>query len=113
MSGSRNKWLRKHRPWLDKCKRKHDVYNKRKRYDKYIKSPEWRAVRRMALEHFRYKCFLCCSGLDLEVHHLNYGTFGCESIEDVIVLCANCHAAEHAKKSGRIRKHIHWTPNKA
>lgn len=110
----KRKWVAKHRKWQVKKFGIDAVMRKRKAYERYIKSAEWQAVRRMALDHFKRKCFLCESVFDLEVHHLNYKNFGFESIEDVVVLCANCHAREHAKpKTKKLRKHIHWTPETA
>ena len=74
------------------------------RYKAYMRSPEWRAVRRQALERARYRCSWCglpqrklrMMGRHLEVHHNNYSRLGHEEPEDLTVLCAGrggCHAA--------------------
>jgi 5-methylcytosine-specific restriction endonuclease McrA len=78
----------------------------RKKYDWYIeRSPGWKAVRYWALERAGYKCQKCgaasvfCAGgiggVVLHVHHLNYDHLGHEWPEDLVVLCEQCHKAEH------------------
>jgi hypothetical protein len=73
--------------------------NNRTNYDDYIKSPQWRQIRAMMLNRFG-KCQLCSSTQNLEVHHNSYEHIGCEKehLEDLVVLCHDCHAVFHNKR---------------
>ena len=48
----------------------------------------------------QYKCE-ACEGMfrrcEMEVHHKHYGTLGCESATDVMVLCGLCHTKTHGE----------------
>lgn len=60
------------------------------------------AVRQAALKHYGRKCMACgfVPKIDaqLDVHHLNPIAKGQRrtKIEDVVVLCANCHRLAHS-----------------
>ena len=61
------------------------------------------AVRRKALQHFGRKCMVCAFSprvdSQLDVHHLFPLSDGGErvtKIDDVAVLCANCHRLAHS-----------------
>jgi hypothetical protein len=62
-----------------------------------MRSKEWRQKRGWALEHHGAKCNRCGSTQFLEVHHLHYKNFRHEQMEDLEVLCENCHVKEHPK----------------
>lgn len=86
---------------LEKSKRKKKkgtAYIKEKDKDfylQYIKSKEWREFRQIALKHYNYCCAACNAKENLEVHHIHYETLGNESVEDVQILCENCHKKLH------------------
>lgn len=65
-------------------------------YNRYIRSPEWRALRLLVLERDHHGCTDCGkrSGY-LHVHHLTYERFQHEQLEDLTTLCESCHAAVH------------------
>jgi 5-methylcytosine-specific restriction endonuclease McrA len=73
-------------------------------YKAHIASPEWRAIRKAALERACYRCQFCglsrdrlrLIGRHLEVHHNNYRNLGKEQPEDLVVLCAGGRGACHA-----------------
>lgn len=70
-------------------------------YERYIRSPEWDVVRRLALEHARYACQVCGAPdgeSELHVHHRSYERLGRELLCDVVVLCSTCHARHHGTK---------------
>jgi len=68
----------------------------KKKYKDYIKSPQWKRKRAIAIRLSGGKCKFCNSNKNLQVHHNNYVTLGRENIErDLIVLCENCHTTEH------------------
>lgn len=67
-------------------------------YVKYLQSPEWAVVRRLALEQAGHACRLCGAPEDesrLQVHHRTYERLGAELLADVIVLCGPCHLRHH------------------
>lgn len=61
----------------------------------YMASPEWKAKRKEKLQEVGQRCQGCSSDERLEVHHLTYERLGHERLEDLMVLCHTCHAAEH------------------
>ena len=72
-------------PWID--------------YEEYLKSTRWREIRRRMLLRCGGICQRCNrSWRDygfLDVHHRDYRRFGAEREADLIVLCRECHNAEH------------------
>jgi 5-methylcytosine-specific restriction endonuclease McrA len=89
------KWLGKQR-WLDEP----DIQMQAQTaihddYKDYLNSPEWAVVRRIAMAFFKHKCQLCGSVDGLQVHHKDYSHRGYETLEDVVVLCAECHKKYH------------------
>jgi len=71
----------------------------------YLKSPVWKAKRLQALIHYGAICNRCGShGTD--VHHKTYARWGGdELIEDLEILCRQCHEAHHrVERAGRRSK---------
>ena len=67
-------------------------------YNEYLQTPHWKEVRQQALQKYGGKCALNDKHPDaVHVHHRNYQRLGAELPEDVIVLCASCHAKHHDK----------------
>lgn len=64
-------------------------------YQNYLKTEHWLNFRKGALERASYKCQVCNSGSQLQVHHRTYRRRGEELPEDVIVLCDSCHDIFH------------------
>jgi 5-methylcytosine-specific restriction endonuclease McrA len=67
-------------------------------YADYLRTAHWLGVRALALSRAGGICKHChndAPGLRLDVHHLTYERRGCETEEDVIVICRPCHAATH------------------
>lgn len=74
------------------------------RYKLYLNSEVWQKLRTQRLKIDGFKCQLCGSPLDLQVHHLNYPKeLGTENVAtDLITLCSSCHEqVEKAKKDFR------------
>lgn len=81
-------------------------------YQKYINSKWWREKRMERLKLDGFKCQLCGSGMNLNVHHINYENLGKENIDDIVTLCRSCHAKVHRTteeelktKPGKIEKY--------
>jgi hypothetical protein len=60
-------------------------------YQQYLQTDHWKEVRRMALEWAGYKCQVCNSPHELDVHHRTYERKGRERLQDLTVLCRSCH----------------------
>ncbi len=71
-------------------------------YAEYLKSHQWRVLRKMALEYAGHHCQVCNSDLMLQVHHRKYpATLGSEAISDLTVLCRRCHDLFHDVRLSR------------
>jgi len=70
-------------------------------YRRYLKTEHWKKFREEALIFHGCKCSNCGSEKSLNVHHLTYKNRGHEKLEDVVVLCHNCHNEIHGIKAGK------------
>ena len=61
----------------------------------YLRSPEWKARRRDALQRADGRCMDCGTTKNLHVHHLTYKRHGNELARDLRVLCSRCHRRRH------------------
>ena len=66
-----------------------------KEMNKYSEK-HWQQIRLKALERDNYKCTLCDSNLNLEVHHKTYKNKGNERLNEIITLCRKCHKKIHS-----------------
>jgi len=66
-------------------------------YKEYLLTYHWRTMRSKALKRAHYKCQICGSTKQLNVHHNTYENRGEEKYEDLIVLCKDCHSKFHDK----------------
>lgn len=64
-------------------------------YVSYLRSPEWRRTRELALDYYGERCCLCNSTTTLQVHHRTYERIGRERLADLTVLCDPCHERYH------------------
>ena len=60
-------------------------------YYSYLKSYDWQIKRERALKAAGYRCQVCNSEVNLEVHHRTYDNLGDEQPSDLTVLCHECH----------------------
>jgi hypothetical protein len=68
-------------------------------YADYLRSPHWLAVRQHMLGRAGCVCSRCHRHNQmLDVHHLDYRHLGAERERDLIVLCRDCHQAEHRRE---------------
>ncbi len=66
-------------------------------YTRYIRSPEWRAVRaRYKASKLPQDCY-CCGNADgpMDYHHRTYKNLGNEYLRDIVPLCRDCHDRVH------------------
>lgn len=64
------------------------------KYAAYLKSKEWRHIRRNVLRRDKWIC-QSCQGKATEVHHLSYDwpTLRGQRLEELMSLCRTCHEA--------------------
>jgi len=66
-------------------------------YAQYLSSDHWKDVRnrfwKSKIHHG--KCYACGSSKLLQVHHKSYTRLGRENINDLCLLCDNCHLQAH------------------
>ena len=61
-------------------------------YVVYLKSREWQDFRRLVFRMFGGRCALNARHTqNLEIHHRTYERLGRERLEDVILICRECH----------------------
>ncbi len=73
----------------------------------YLSGRRWQRMRRIVLERHSYRCAVCNSYVDVEVHHRSYQNVGTEKeIDDLVALCAFCHALYHKKLIIRILRYL-------
>lgn len=66
-------------------------------YPVYLKTKYWETRSIQAKERAGWRCSLCNKEGELHTHHRTYERLGYEDDEDLIVLCAACHAKYHDK----------------
>lgn len=69
------------------------------RYGDYLRTSHWAKLRAAAMRASDGKCALDKRHPAQHVHHRTYDRIGCEATDDLIVLCAGCHAKFHDKAS--------------
>ena len=79
----------------------HINYLRKLPYEEYLKTGHWKFVRSRAVEYADKSCQLCKSKLHINVHHNTYERRGCESLNDLIVLCRECHSKFHDQVTGK------------
>lgn len=63
----------------------------------YLGSPKWKAKRKNVHIAHNYRCDLCQSTYDLQVHHISgYCRIPNELPSDLTLLCDSCHLAQHS-----------------
>lgn len=68
-------------------------------YREYLKTPEWAKRREQALQRAKFRCQVCSSPRNLNVHHRTYVRRGREHANDLTVLCRDCHTTFHQNRS--------------
>lgn len=65
-------------------------------YDDYLHTNVWKELRNERLRTDFYRCSRCGSAINVEVHHIKYpDVWGTEDMDDLVTLCASCHAETH------------------
>jgi hypothetical protein len=66
-------------------------------YKEYLKTEHWQEIRELKLQSVNYKCQICNSNKELNIHHRSYENLYNEQnhLEDLTVLCKECHGLYH------------------
>jgi len=64
-------------------------------YYEYLATEHWQQMRKKAFKHYGKKCKYCGCGNDLNVHHVTYERRGDERLEDLEIVCQDCHKRIH------------------
>ena len=64
-------------------------------YREYLETDHWRLKAEGAKDRASNRCQLCNSNNNLQAHHRTYERRGCESHNDLTVLCDECHKKFH------------------
>jgi len=61
-------------------------------YNDYLRGPVWKELSAKARRRDGFRCRMCNSNWNLQVHHRKYPRFwGTESVADLTTLCQYCH----------------------
>jgi transposase-like protein len=61
----------------------------------YLKSPSWGILKVLVKNRDRFKCKVCGSTHQLDVHHITYDRLGKEELPDLVLLCRVHHQQIH------------------
>ncbi len=76
-----------------------DTAQRRKEYEVYIKSARWKNLRELLFRVRGKKCEVCgYPAPSLDVHHLDYERFGKERLQDLQIVCRDCHERQDRKR---------------
>lgn len=64
-------------------------------YKEYLLSGEWDNLRKQKLRQVGSSCQICNSKKGLHIHHRTYARIFNERLNDLTVLCGDCHALFH------------------
>lgn len=65
------------------------------RYQEYLRSEKWQAIRQRVLIRDRHLCQACLKNRAFEVHHLHYKNIYNEFMFDLVSVCTECHERLH------------------
>lgn len=99
--GRRAKWREENAgPWAQTGQRLKDERERRMptwgEYQAYLGSSAWQDVRRLVIASFDGRCATCNASDALEVHHRTYERVGDERMDDLTLLCSQCHELLHS-----------------
>jgi 5-methylcytosine-specific restriction endonuclease McrA len=92
---------------MNKILKAHKTFKRKNRYKRYkarLADPSWRKLKSQNIRDRGYVCESCSSEHRIELHHITYENLGSEKLEDMALLCRNCHQEAHDKYKSSGRK---------
>lgn len=65
------------------------------KYREYLISKKWASLKRAVHFFYEDECFICRSRKDLHVHHKTYERLFHEDLDDLVLVCSDCHQKIH------------------
>lgn len=82
-------------------------------YKKYLKTDHWKCLKAKKYASLKYtSCQFCNTATNLDVHHINYRNIYDCKVEDLLVLCRDCHFAFHKVLKNERIFYLHMEPKK-
>jgi 5-methylcytosine-specific restriction endonuclease McrA len=91
----------KKKVYTKKQKQKH-----KEKYHRYLKSDAWKKIKIQVFTERGLECEKCYSTKGLQIHHKHYRNIFNEKLEDLILLCSECHQKEHDKPKKKRKKRV-------
>jgi hypothetical protein len=79
------------------------IYSMNEAYQKYLVSAHWIALRKRKLSLVN-RCEICSRAIHLEVHHTHYKNLYKMQLNELKVLCRECHRKQHGFERDRTPK---------
>lgn len=80
---------------------------KKLNYNIFLQTPYWKLISSLIRRRFEFKCVMCDSNKDLQIHHKNYEYHGFEhtkhGLNSLTCVCKDCHSKHHGHYE---QKHI-------
>ncbi len=76
--------------------------NNKLQYYEYLNKFHWTAVSEQ-MKRLKLECFRCHTSSNLQVHHITYVNMGDEKMDDLMVLCKECHKLAHTLAPGELK----------
>jgi hypothetical protein len=71
--------------------------NKKEQHQEYLKSTQWKEIRKKVLKRDDYTCQGCLESPAVDVHHITYNNWQNEFMFELMSLCRECHTRVHKK----------------
>lgn len=94
-------------------KEKKDFTERSEKYNRYLKSKEWRELKAYLISKRGLKCEICGAKKfffrQVHIHHITYARLFNELPSDLLILCVGCHKNQHTKKNkGKQKKKTNY-----
>lgn len=77
----------------------------------YRRSKIYRFMKQLRMLIEGHKCLKCFDNQNLQLHHLHYRTYFKETLQDIEILCTNCHLPSHAAQNQILANEKHTKGN--
>jgi hypothetical protein len=67
------------------------------KYREYLISKKWEGYKNAIHYIYNEECFICNSKEELQVHHKTYDRIYHEDLDDLVLVCSDCHECIHTK----------------